>query len=157
MIDLNNWDGETSNPKKRKKRRKSSHKDDEPENPNGPNNENMVQVAIEKAYSGDGLLITIDKLKGNKPTAPTLFKLFPRKEELLMPKNLNIKNQGLIEINFSLKSFGVSFNDEKPREVFYFSVDNLRSMVQLNSKNKKLMNCFLEVSDLQGDYQISKS
>lgn len=111
-----------------------------------------MEVTIEKAYSGDGLLITISNLKNSKTIAPTLFKLFPRKEDVVAGFVQDLKNHGLIKINISLKTFGISFNDETPKEVFYFSVDNLLASVQLDSKTKRLLNTAVEIGDIQGDY-----
>lgn len=119
-----------------------------------PDNEDVVEVTIEKAFSGDGLLITISKLKNDKIAAPTLFKLFPRKEDAIV--DFIQKNSGLIKINISLNSLGISFNDETPKEIFFFSLENLLASVQLDSKTKRLLNTAVEVGDIQGDYQISK-
>lgn len=87
IINLNNWKGDENSPKK-KKYSKVKH------NSEGPSlkHENMVQVTIEKAYTGDGLLITIDNMKSNQAKVSTLFKMFPRKEELPGSKSMEIQN-----------------------------------------------------------------
>ena len=120
--------------------------------------DNLIDVTVDKAYSGDGLMITISSVVESKNQHKRIFQMFPRTQDESPSKNfLDRQSSNEVEFLLTLNYLGLSFSDEKPREVFFFTVDNLRLRALFDACSYTLSQLYLDVMDIQGDYQISKS
>lgn len=122
----------------------------------------ILAVTIENSLSSDQMLVTIDRYTTNEQRENnTIFRMFPRRKKTDIDLGIiqNKENESeYFELKIILSQFGLSLVDEKPREVFFLSLENLifKGMFRVE-ENLIPIQISVDLIDLQADYQISRS
>ena len=113
----------------------------------------LLTITIEKSLSGDQIIVKIENYVQKTKNFQRLFSIYPRRntEEILHMVTPE-KEKEFLELRVHIFNVGLSLIDEKPREIFFFSMENLIFKGIFNQETMMPLQCFFDVMDVQGDY-----